>query len=320
MVLGDIVQCPYCGWSLVFDKVCFCTHCGKKYAGSQDYIDFIDTSNVCTVAQKALVTWGENLHDFNDTDSEHAEHFNQFLEHFGNDFDFPAHTRIVDIGCGGGKDSLQLALKMSDIQILALDIGSNVMKLAERYRGIRNLKFIRADARCLPIKEATFDCAVSFGVFHHTDAPEKCFQEVYRVLKQGGVSFVYLYKNHEDNLVKRLGVFAEEFIMKQLAGMPHNRAKIVCHALAYPSLLLFSWPAWVMKKIPGLGSIANSFPMHWGTNPSSVCGDLEDRLLAPVNHRYSRRDFISFFKDVGFSDVKVVTASGGHYAMARKME
>jgi len=320
MVLDDIVQCPDCGWSLVINTVCVCTHCGKTYQGTQDYIDFIDVSNVGTVAQKALVTWGENLHTFNETDSGHAGHFDQFMEYFGNDFDFPANTRIVDIGCGGGKDSLKLALKMDDLHILALDIGSNVMKLAERYNDIRNLKFIRADARCLPIKEATFDCAVSFGVFHHTDAPEKCIQETYRILKHGGVSFVYLYKNHEDNLLKRLGVLAEEFIMKQLASMPHNRAKIACHALAYPSLLLFSWPAWVMKKIPSLTSIANSFPMHWGTKPSSIFGDLEDRLLAPVNHRYSHRAFKSFFEYVGFSDVKVVTASGGHYAMARKAE
>ena len=75
----------------------------------------------------------------------------------------------------------------------------------------------------------------------------------------------------------------------------------------------------MMKKIPVLSKLGNTMPLHWGTSPRSIYGDLEDRLLAPVNHRYSYKKFFQLFRDAGFTEIKVVTASGGHYVRASKL-
>jgi len=59
-------------------------------------------------------------------------------------------------------------------------------------------------------------------------------------------------------------------------------------------------------------------PLHWGTTPASILGDLEDRLLAPVNHRFSRREFENLFRSAGLQDLRVETTPFGHYVLVIK--
>lgn len=295
-----------------------CMGCMMSYPSGDGFADFVDVKSAGLVAERALVTWGENLHRQSPGDG-HGGHYGQFRDAFGSNFDFAEGGAVLDIGCGAGEDVEHLASLRKDLNVHALDIGENVRALAARnHRSNKNLRFYRADARSLPFQESQFDHLVSFGVFHHTDNPQQCVREAFRVLKPGGTAFVYLYKNHEDNPGKRIGVAAESFLMNMLGKMPHQKAQAVCHALAIPCLLLFSWPAGLMKKIPATAKIANSMPMHWGTTPASIYPDLEDRLLAPVNHRYSRKGFSRLFEHAGFVDVQVVTGPGGHYAMAKR--
>jgi len=315
----EMFQCPSCASALhgeADDLVC--SGCRKRYPLYAAAPDFVELRQKDEIAKRALVTWGENLHQAPPDVEVHSGHFSQFENIFGSDFCFTKGSKVLEIGCGAADDAVVLAKSRKDLEILAMDIGANVKVLAERQRGLGNLHFIRADARLLPFRASLFDYAVSFGVFHHTDDPEKCVKEACRVLKTGGTAFVYLYKNHEDNLFKRFGVFAEALLMKFVRVMPHRRAQFFCHLLAWPCLLFFSWPAWIMKKIPFLSNVGNAMPLHWGTSPRSIYGDLEDRLLAPVNHRYSYKKFLQLFHDAGFTDIKVVTSSGGHYARAHK--
>jgi len=316
-----MLQCPSCASALHEERgELVCSVCRKSYPLYASSPDFVELRQQDDIAQKALVTWGENLHDAMADDVGHSGHFSQFEVAFGSAFSFEKGSMVLEIGCGAGEDVVKLAKSRSDLEILAMDIGENVKALAERQRPVSNLHFIRADARLLPIQASLFDYVVSFGVFHHTDNPEKCVKEAFRVLKTGGTAFVYLYKNHEDNLFKLTGVFAEAVLMKLVRVMPHRMAQFFCHLLAWPCLLFFSWPAGIMKKIPFLSKIGNAMPLHWGTIPRSIYGDLEDRLLAPVNHRYSYKKFLQLFRDAGFTDIKVVTSSGGHYAWAHKGE
>ncbi len=319
LINDDFLQCPYCSGALTGTKGdLFCTQCTKQYATQGTYIDFVDLSRSDNVARKAIVTWGQNLHNFSLSDEGHCGHFTQFTDVFDDFFHFTEHSRIVDIGCGAGEDAVKLAHSRPDLEVFAFDIGQNIISLANKSLSLENLHFMRADSRFLPFRNEVFDYVVSFGVFHHTDSPKKCVLEAFRVLKEGGTAFVYLYKNHEDNFVKRIGVIGEAFIMKKLSGMPYRNAKTLSHALAIPCLLLFSWPAWLMKKIPRLSRFAKTLPMHWGTTPASIHCDLEDRLLAPINHRFSRLAFKQLFEETGFIETSIVTRSGGHYAMAKK--
>ena len=61
---------------------------------------------------------------------------------------------------------------------------------------------------------------------------------------------------------------------------------IFCLIIAFVCWVLFTIPAIILKKLK-LTRIAEKIPLNWGTTPLSILPDIKDRLLAPVNHRYS---------------------------------
>ena len=302
----------------VADGQVVCRSCGQRYEAGENWVDFVGPSPKGAVARGALETWGQNLHAKTPLEQRHELHFPQFREIFGTLFDFPKGSDVMEMGCGAGGDCLHLAQARPDLKVWACDLGENIPRLAKHARTQANLGFFRADCRNMPVRPGVFDRVVSFGVFHHTSDPAGCVRELARVLAKNGAAFVYLYKNHEDSFWKRLGVRTESVLMKMLARIPRPWARTFCQAMTFPCLLFFSWPAQFMKQIPWTAQLGRSMPMHWGTTPRSIRGDLEDRLLAPVNHRFSRRGFEDLFQRAGLEDVRVVTTTFGHYGMAIK--
>lgn len=316
----DKCRCPQCrseGLRPTGNQV-VCRDCKKKYAAGKTWVDFVGSRPQGSIARHALATWGQGLHAKTPREQNHERHFPQFREAFGPGFDFPRGEDVLEMGCGAGGDAVHLSETRPDLQIWGCDLGENIPRLAEQTAQIPNLRFFRADCRHLPVRTGNFGRVVSFGVFHHTSDPAACVRELARVLARNGRAFVYLYKNHEDNPWKRAGVAGETVLMKILAGLPAPVRRAVCRLLTLPCLLLFSWPAQLFKKIPATRKLGASMPLHWGTTPASITGDLEDRLLAPINHRFSREGFTNLFRSAGFRQVRVVTTPFGHYAMVGK--
>src|SRR6266481_7746186 len=55
----------------------------------------------------------------------------------------------------------------------------------------------------LPFADNTFDHVYSFGVIHHSPAPERIASEIHRVLKKGGTFTVMLYNRSSINYTRR---------------------------------------------------------------------------------------------------------------------
>ncbi len=100
--------------------------------------------------------------------------------------------KILDIGCGNGRDSIFLAKK--GYEVVGIDITPKAIALAKK-NGLKtkNLKFIVADAEKLPFKDGSFDSVYSAGVFHCTNL-NKSLKEVVRVLKYGGAGIIHLWE------------------------------------------------------------------------------------------------------------------------------
>ena len=313
-------RCPKCKSEMLVPAMnrVICDGCKMEYGAGDSWVDFVGSEPDGLVAQEALETWGKRLHFQTPMEKKHELHFSQFETVFGTDFEYPKGCEVLEMGCGAGGDTTALAQKRSDLAIWGCDLGGNIPYLAEQTRNQENLHFFRADCRKMPIRDGSFERIVSFGVFHHTSDPLACVRELARILAQNGKAFVYLYKNHEDNRWKRAGVRAETLLMTLLARLPRNLAQLVCALLTLPCLFFFSWPAQILKQFPGTRNLGNSMPLHWGTTPASILGDLEDRLLAPVNHRFSRREFENLFRSAGLQDLRVETTPFGHYVLVIK--
>ena len=73
---------------------------------------------------------------------------------------------------------------------------------------------VEASALGLPWEEETFDVVVSIGCLHHTGDLSRAVEEVYRVLRPGGLAFVMLYNA---NSFRQLVVVQRERVRARLA-------------------------------------------------------------------------------------------------------
>lgn len=107
--------------------------------------------------------------------------------------------RLLEVGCGIGVDSIQLARRGFDVT--AVDLTANALAVARQFAAHRGVQvdFRLGNAEGLDFADQNFDAVYSFGVLHHTPDIRQSVAEVHRVLRPGGTAHVMLY--HRDSLV-----------------------------------------------------------------------------------------------------------------------
>ncbi len=96
---------------------------------------------------------------------------------------------ILEIGCGTGNLTLQLARTGVPVDVLATDPDPRALRRArDKTAGLAGVRFERCYAQHLPYRDASFDRVVSSLMLHHLDpdAREAALTESFRVLKPGG--------------------------------------------------------------------------------------------------------------------------------------
>lgn len=108
---------------------------------------------------------------------------------------------IVELGCGAGRNAGELLKRYPQAHITAVDYSPLSVEKAKEY----NKAMVRAgrcsvlqeDVSALPFSHGSFDLAGAFETVYFWPGLEKCFSEVYRVLKPGGY---FLISNESDGM------------------------------------------------------------------------------------------------------------------------
>lgn len=119
---------------------------------------------------------------------------------------------IFDIGCGYGR----LFNEYMDFStIVLIDSSVNNLKNArnriEKFLcgnpgKISSVYFIASDASCLPVKSNCADTVLTVRVVHHLDNPRGYFDEVARILRNGGLYFLeFANKRNLKNIFRFIG-------------------------------------------------------------------------------------------------------------------
>ena len=104
-----------------------------------------------------------------------------------------ANKVILDSGCGPGR-YMDVMLKYNPKLIIGIDSGKSIIfKNRNKFKKIKNIKFIHSTIDKLKLKKNSIDFLISAGVLHHTKTPmAKLIKEHARVIRKKGHFFVFI--------------------------------------------------------------------------------------------------------------------------------
>lgn len=127
--------------------------------------------------------------------------------------------KILEIGCGVGITTKLIALRFNKAKIIALDYDKAQIDIAKKKQNVKNIRFIRGDAKSLKFKDNSFDVVFASLTFHHIPRYEESIREAYRVLKRGGKIIVVEHATKSVNLFHNLiHVQPAEFTKEEFLG------------------------------------------------------------------------------------------------------
>ena len=91
--------------------------------------------------------------------------------------------RILDLGCGTGRLTTELAVRFPDVRFICADVSHGM--LTEARRANPGLACVRADGAALPFAGA-FDAVFSAATFHWIQNHAALFRQVHTALTPGG--------------------------------------------------------------------------------------------------------------------------------------
>jgi SAM-dependent methyltransferase len=119
---------------------------------------------------------------------------------------------VLDVAAGEGYGSALLAQVARSV--IGVEISTEAVAHAiAAYRGA-NLKFLKGDARCLPLDDASVDAVVSFETIEHFFEHDQFLAEVRRVLRPGGR---FIVSSPERDVYSPSGSSANPYHVKELS-------------------------------------------------------------------------------------------------------
>jgi SAM-dependent methyltransferase len=97
---------------------------------------------------------------------------------------------LLDVGCGPGTITADLARLVSPGQVIGLDASEEVVAQAQAHAteaGVTNVQFVTGDLFDLAYDDASFDIIHAHQVMQHLVDPTAALVELRRVLRPGGV-------------------------------------------------------------------------------------------------------------------------------------
>lgn len=114
---------------------------------------------------------------------------NTLVELLHSDTSYPARSRVLEVGCGVGAQTVTLARNSPNASFLSIDISNDSIAEARRAvedAGFRNVQFQQADLFNLSFESASFDHVFVCHVLEHLSRPDSALVVLKNLIKPGG--------------------------------------------------------------------------------------------------------------------------------------
>lgn len=154
-----------------------------------DRKEYLSALSVKELYETAWTSYSERTYDHS------LELIHKRLMANGMDVDFFKGKKCLDGGCGTGRFAIAMA-QLGAIESIGIDIGARSLDFANKQRdrlGLHNISFKEMSVDNLKFDDNYFDVVISNGVLHHIENTDKGLGEHLRVLRKGGLFWLYLY-------------------------------------------------------------------------------------------------------------------------------
>jgi SAM-dependent methyltransferase len=245
------------------------------------------------MVQPPQAEWARQWARFRSTpDSAHL--FSEWIH--PNTLDLFRGKRVLDAGCGSGQHARLVARYAR--QVVAADL--NTAEVARQETGaLPNAEVVAADIALMQAAEP-FDVVYCVGVIHHTDDPDRTFENLKRLTRTGGRLIVWAY-SREGNLLNR--TVLEWVRSAGLKRLPFPALR----AIAFGTTLLLYSVVWSLYLLPLRGVLpfyeyfANFRRLSFRHNVLNVL----DKLNAPQTRFIPRSQVERWFNPRDFSEVHI---------------
>lgn len=195
-----ILRCPACGGafraegSLRAEGRLLCGGCGRAFP-------------VVRGIPRLLSVWEDRpvAHEVRDTRDAYDELYARFGDAMARSTDSRARLaratgqdpavlrglRVLDAGCGPGRDSRVMA--EAGAEVVALDFSVGVETAAQALSAFPDASVVQGDLGAIPFAEGVFDRVHSVGVLHHTADPGGNAARLARLVRPGGSMVLAVY-------------------------------------------------------------------------------------------------------------------------------
>ena len=243
---------------------------------------------------------------------------NILVELLHHDTTYPAGSRILEVGCGVGSQTVTLARNSKNAYLFSIDISEDSLTKAKRVvqsAGLSNVQFIRADIFNLNIEHESFDHVFVCHVLEHLPRPDNALAILQDLIKVGGTITViegdhgsaYFYPDSE---AAHKAIQCQVELQKQSGGNANIGREIypLLNAAGFSSIHVSPRMVYIDSSKPGLveGFTKNTFTaMIEGVRESSIEAGLISRTVFDEGikalYRTTERDGVfcyTFFKAI----------------------
>ena len=214
---------------------------------------------------------------------------------------------VLEAGCGGGQHTSFMAPVAASVT--AVDL--NTTELARRRNAAHdNVTFVEDDIATMELGRR-FDVVLSIGVVHHTDDPDRTFENLYRHCRPGGRMILWVYAAEGNALVRWL---VEPARRRLLARLPRRWLVWLSRGLTaalYPVVhTVYRLP---LRFLPYWEYFANFRRLSFARNVLNVF----DKLNAPQTHFLTRSRCARWFSERRFepSSISIRRYAGVSYSL-----
>jgi SAM-dependent methyltransferase len=208
--------------------------------------------------------------------------------------------RVLDAGCGHGHHIRMVAPYAAEV--VGVDLNTAAIAQTET-TDMSHVKTLDADIAQVNFPEP-FDIVYCVGVIHHTDNPDKTFENLKHQTKKGGRLIVWAYSYEGNFLNRTLVEGVKSTILKHSPSSIRLALSYIATILLYPIV----WSVYLLPLplLPYYEYFSNFRKLSFKRNLLNVF----DKLMAPQTAFLKRENIERWFNAQDFTDIHISPYKG----------